>query len=315
MIFLGRAAAHGRWLLIAGLAGGIFLPWLAEHVAVAIVPLVGVMICVATLREGPRAAFPRTNQLPRTLAATLVLQCVLPLAAGMALLAAGVLSAPLAIAAVLALAGAPITGTPGLAVMSGADAGAALRQLTLGMALLPLTVAPVFAMLPVFPDPLAVGAGALRLLAVIALAVGVAVLLRAAFPELKRDVARPALDGVMAITMSVLVIGLMSAVGPALWNDPGRLLLVLALAAAIHFGQTAGAWRAARATVPHGEALAFAITAGNRNLALFLAAVPAETTAPLMLFVGCYQIPMYLTPLLLPWLTATARPRGGAERG
>lgn len=315
MSFLGRVAARGRWLLVAGLAAGVLLPGLAEHVAHVIVPLVGVMICVATLREGPRAALPRPNQLPRTLTATLVLQCLLPLAAGIALLMAGVLSAPLAIAAVLALAGAPITGTPGLAVMSGADASAALRQLTLGMALLPLTVAPVFALLPIFPDPWAVGAGALRLLAVIALAVVVAVLLRAAFPALKRDGARPSLDGVMAITMSVLVIGLMSEVGPALWNTPGRLMLVLALAAAIHFGQTAGAWRAARGTVPRGEALAFAITAGNRNLALFLAAVPAETTAPLMLFVGCYQIPMYLTPLLLPWLTATTRSADGAERG
>ncbi|REC53766.1 hypothetical protein DRV84_14675, partial [Rhodosalinus sediminis] len=84
----------------------------------------------------------------------------------------------------------------------------------------------------------------------------------------------------------------------------------LALALALYAAQTAGAWRAARAALPPGAARALAIAAGNRNLALFLAAVPPETAAPLMLFVGCYQIPMYLTPLLLPRLTgADATPR------
>jgi hypothetical protein len=42
----------------------------------------------------------------------------------------------------------------------------------------------------------------------------------------------------------------------------------------------------------------YAIIAGNRNVALFLAALPAAQTEPLLLFIGCYQIPMYLTPLL-----------------
>jgi ACR3 family arsenite transporter len=43
----------------------------------------------------------------------------------------------------------------------------------------------------------------------------------------------------------------------------------------------------------------YAIIAGNRNVGLFLAALPAAQTDPLLLFIGCYQIPMYLTPLLL----------------
>ena len=42
-----------------------------------------------------------------------------------------------------------------------------------------------------------------------------------------------------------------------------------------------------------------AIGAGNRNIALFLVALPAEVMAPLMIFVGCWQLPMYLTPMLL----------------
>ena len=52
---------------------------------------------------------------------------------------------------------------------------------------------------------------------------------------------------------------------------------------------------------------ALAITAGNRNIALFLVALPPETTDALLLFIGCYQVPMYLTPLLMTRFYARLR--------
>ena len=42
-----------------------------------------------------------------------------------------------------------------------------------------------------------------------------------------------------------------------------------------------------------------AIGAGNRNIAIFLVALPPEILAPIMVFIGCWQLPMYLTPILL----------------
>ena len=45
-----------------------------------------------------------------------------------------------------------------------------------------------------------------------------------------------------------------------------------------------------------------ALAAGNRNIAIFLVALPPEVLAPLMIFIGCWQLPMYLTPMLLPRL-------------
>ncbi|MBE0693203.1 MAG: hypothetical protein IH590_08860, partial [Aquamicrobium sp.] len=44
---------------------------------------------------------------------------------------------------------------------------------------------------------------------------------------------------------------------------------------------------------------AIGIVAGNRNAALFLSVLPAATIDELLLFIGCFQIPMYLTPFLL----------------
>jgi len=54
---------------------------------------------------------------------------------------------------------------------------------------------------------------------------------------------------------------------------------------------------------------ALTVMAGNRNIALFLVALPEPVMAPLLIFVGCYQIPMYLTPLL------TGRVLKGLDRG
>nr|WP_212523377.1 hypothetical protein [Actibacterium sp. MT2.3-13A] len=295
-------ARHGRWLLIAGLGLGIVWPALARVMAPAIVPLIALMLFLAALRLGPAAALPARSGLPRAVAVTLVLQLALPLLACAVLGGAGGLGTVAATGVVLVLAGAPITGTPGLAAMCGADAGVAMRQLILGTALLPLSAVPVFLLLPVFPDVLSVVAGAARLLGVIALATGLAFWLRRAVPALAAPAAGPAIDGAMALVMGLVVIGLMSAVGPAaLALDPG-LIGYMALAFALNIGLTYGMWRGSRRVMPGAQAAGLAVAAGNRNLAIFLAALPPETVEALLLFVGCYQVPMYLTPLILPRL-------------
>ena len=53
-----------------------------------------------------------------------------------------------------------------------------------------------------------------------------------------------------------------------------------------------------------------AIVAGNRNAALFLMALPASVTEPLLILLGCYQLPMYLTPILLARLYGRPSPKG-----
>ncbi|PVA09670.1 hypothetical protein DC366_12725 [Pelagivirga sediminicola] len=306
-------ARHGRWLLIAGLVIGIALPGLARAMAGAIVPLIALLLFFAALRIGPRAAIPRRAALPRALGLTLILQLVAPLVAAGLLTWAGLLHTAGGLGTVLVLAGAPITGAPGLALMSGADPAAALRQLVLGTALLPLTAVPVFALLPIFPDMGAVALGAARLLVVIALAGGSAFALHAAMPQLRRQAAVTAIDGALALSMALVVIGLMAAVGPAILALDMALPTLVALAFALNLGPAIAVWHSSRLALPAPEASALAIAAGNRNLAIFLAALPPEMVTQLLLFVGCYQVPMYLTPLILPRLLATLRQRYGGR--
>ena len=68
-------------------------------------------------------------------------------------------------------------------------------------------------------------------------------------------------------------------------------------------------WMLSRGALAH-VAGPLALAAGNRNIALFLVALPPEVMAPIMAFVACWQLPMYLTPFLLPRLYARFAPGG-----
>ncbi|SFN64908.1 hypothetical protein SAMN04487859_106134 [Roseovarius lutimaris] len=281
---LQRLARHGRLVLIAGLVVGVTAPGLAGILAPLIFPMIVCLLFLATLRVDPIAAFPDRRHLPRYLGIAVALQVGMPVLAIALLWAVGGLNSILGIGAVLVLAGAPLTGSPGLAILSGGDPSPALRQLVVGTAILPLTVFPVFWLMPVFGAPQAVALAALKLLAVIGFAAGAAMILRRAVPWLRGAQGQGTVDGVITLAMAVVVVGLMSAVGPAILSgDPG---LWRALAV-VH--------RAGQATA----APALAIVAGNRSLALFLGALPPETGAAMLLFIGCYQVPMYLTPMLI----------------
>ena len=109
--------------------------------------------------------------------------------------------------------------------------------------------------------------------------------------------------------MAVLVVALMSAVRPALTRTPLTFSAWLSVAFVAKFGLQL----AAAAILRHGplsaQRVPLAIVAGNRNVALFLAALPPSATDPILLFIGCYQFPMYFTPILL----RRAFARGGSD--
>ena len=300
MALLGWIARHGRLVLIAGLVLGIAWPALARAMEPLIVPLIVLLLFLAALRIGPEAARLHRAALGRALGLTVLFQTLMPLVAVALLYAFGWQASIVGLGVVLALAASPITGSPGLAILSGADPVAALRQLVLGTALLPLTVLPVFWAMPVFPDPAATMAGAGRLMVIIAVAGGGALLLRRLLPRLlERASAAVAIDGLTALVMAVVVIALMSAVGPALLAGEAALWGILALVLVLNFGTQIAVWKSFSLLGAGQAAPSLGIVAGNRNLALFLGALPPETVEALLLFVGCFQVPMYLTPLIM----------------
>ncbi|MGX9356954.1 hypothetical protein ACS3SW_17840 [Roseobacteraceae bacterium S113] len=92
---------------------------------------------------------------------------------------------------------------------------------------------------------------------------------------------------------------------------PLTMLGWIALACAVNLGLQIAAMALLKQRMPHGPAGATALVTGNRNLALFFAALPAAETHGLLPFLAAYQLPMYLTPLLLGWLYVS---EGGGKR-
>lgn len=299
MATLTAAARHGRLLLVAGLVAGITLPGLAVAMRDWLQELVALLMFVAALRIGPRQAFSALADLGSAGALTLVYQLALPLAAIGAFHAAGIAGTPMATALILMAAASPISGSPNLTILSSGNPAPALRLLVVATALLPLTVIPVFLLAPSLGSPAVVLAAAVRLLALIVIATGGAFLLRQLFLPDPSPSAVAAIDGLSAIAMAIVVIGLMSEAGPTLLQRPGSFAVWLAIAFAANFGLQILARLLLARSVPKGDMTAYSIIAGNRNIALFLVALPREITDPILLFIGCYQIPMYLTPLLM----------------
>jgi arsenite transporter len=300
--FFLSCARRGRVLLvaglIAGLAGGLVWPRGVAAMAPLIGPVVVCLLFLAVLRLGPEGVRAGLAGVRGALATVLVLQLALPLAVAGGLSAAG-LAGPLALGVVLTLAAAPITGSPNLTLMAGGDGAAALRALVLGTALLPLTVVPVFLMVPAFGDPATVAGVVGRLMALIALAGGLALALRHWRVVEARHL--PVLDGVSALLLAGIVVALMGAAGPALMSGGGWGLLAVAFV--LNVGMNLAA--AALARVRGQEPVAAGMVAGNRNIALFLGALPAAAVPGLLPWIGLYQIPMYLAPVLMPPLYRT----------
>ncbi len=297
--FLAAAAHHGRLVLVLGLAVGIALP----DLAIAMRPWIGGMIAsllfLAALRVGHRQAVGALGDLGASVGLATLLQVILPLSAILLFAALGLSGAALATFFVLMLAAAPVTGSPNLAIMTGNDPAPALRQIVVGTALLPLTVLPVFWLSPAFGEARAVLTAAGGLMALIIAATGAAFLLRAFWLRNPSERTIQSIDGLSAIAMAVVVIGLMSAVGPAIRQTPLTFAGVLALVCAVNFLLQIAAATLARRARFERRAAAIGIVAGNRNVALFLTVLPQETIDPILLFIGCYQIPMYLTPAIL----------------
>ena len=291
-------ARHGRLVLIAGLAAGILFPGLAGVVRGVLPELVACTLAVAALRIGPSAARGSLADINISLRLVVAYQLALPLILAGAFLAFG-WNGPLATALVLMAAAPSISGSPNLTIMTGNDPAPALRLMIAGVALLPLTVAPVFLLWPIFGSIGGIAMASGKLLLLIACSSAIAFVIRERFFPHPTAETLGVIDGVSALLLAVLVVGLMAAIGPAIAATPGLFGLTLAAAFAINFSLQLAAYMMTGGRGHERSRAAWSIVAGNRNIALFLVALPAGITDPLLLFIGCYQIPMYLTPILM----------------
>lgn len=293
-------ADHSRWLLILGLAAGIGLPGVAAFLAGHLPEMVSLLLAITAFRIGEKDAFGAFRDLRWSIPAVLVLQMVVPLVIATGFWLTGQLATPLALALVLATSAPTLTGGASLAIILRQDPARMMQLLILGTALFPLTT---FIVLGLFPIAGETGqileAGARAFATILAAAILGFRFRRWLLPHPNAQQLR-AMDGAAILAFAVIVVGLMAALNPVLSTDPWAALEWIGIAFALSFAaQLVTLLILGRTPLAH-VAGPLALAAGNRNIALFLVALPAEVVAPVMIFVACWQLPMYLTPVLLP---------------
>ncbi|MGI9356162.1 MAG: hypothetical protein ACR2PF_13495 [Rhizobiaceae bacterium] len=299
--FLSFFADNGRIVLIVGLLAGVVFPSLALAMKPWLPVMIAFVLFIAALRIGLQPALGGLGDFRLTLAVVLAYQIAIPIVLYSFFSLFGTAGIA-ATAIVLMTAASSISGSPNIVLMTGNDPAPALRLLVVGTALLPLTVIPVFTLVPDFGTVETILLSAGKLLALIVGSAAVAWTIRRLFFSNATGATWRAVDGLSAIGMAVLVIGLMSAMGPALRSDPWSVFTMLTITCTINLGLQLFGYTVFGMTGRAKERVSGAVVCGNRNMALFLAALPAGVMDPLLLFIGCYQVPMYLTPILLGWL-------------
>lgn len=293
------AARHGPSVLVAGLCVGLALPGLAEAMRPWLPALVLGLLFISVLRIPPKALLGTLPDLPEVIGTALALQLLAPLIVLLIARALGQDGSATVLALSLMLAAPSIMGSPNISMMLGAAPDHAMRLMVAGTALMPLTIVPVFWLSPALDDMSSVRTTALTLVASIGVTAALAIATRQSLLRRPTPTQERRLEGASAIALAVFVVGLMPQVSTVALSDPLKVLYWACIAFAANFGAQALLWFATRRKQPRDRALPLALIAGNRNVALFLVSLPPEVTAPIMVFIGCYQLPMYLTPLLL----------------
>jgi len=304
---LGRAlefcARHGRWGLVVGLAAGLLLPGLAQAMRPWLPQMVAGLLMITAFRVGYASSVGQVRAAPRVLAEVLVLQLALPLGAVGVALALGLTDHIAVLAIILMLAAPAISGSVNFAALLGRDPAPAMQVLVTGTALFPITALPVFWLLSHSWPGIDGGLSAsLRMIAIILGAAGTGFVLRAILLPNPSPRQTAQLDGLGVVALAVIVVGLMAGIGPLMDTGHAALLGWLALVFAANFGLQTASFL----ILSHGgegpRTVPLSTIAGNRNVALFLLALPPQITDALLPFIGCYQLPMYLTPLVFPLL-------------
>ena len=298
---LSFCGAHGRLVLPLGLLAGIVFPFAAAPMREAIPWCIGALLFLAVLR-----LFPNSEKVASSVSVgqwwnigklVVATQVALPLTVFAMGSLIGVPDIGL-LAMTLVAAAPPISGSPNLVLLLKGDGAIAMRWLMLGTALLPLSCLPVLWFLFPAQSITIMLWPSTVLLALIVTAVGLAFLVLHFTRRMNKELPAQAIDGASAILLAAVVIGLMSAVHDpnTTWAD---IVWMLLLAIGINGGlQCLGVFVGLAMASNKARTTALGVVMGNRNVALYLTALPVIQLEPLLLFIACYQVPMYLTPLI-----------------
>ena len=302
-------ARRGGTLLAGCIFVGLALPPIAALLRETLTITVAGLMTLVLLRIdlAQVLSYLRRPLLVGALLAWLLLACPL-LVFGLVRLAG--LDGPLGAAVVIMATGCAATSAPAFARLVGLDASISLVAAVFSTLLVPFTAPPLA--LGLLGIDLAISIWALmgRLALIVLVPLMVALGIRRVVPARTLHDWSGRVDGTVVLLLVMYGIGVMDGMLAKLLAEPGWVAGGLALAFLGNFGlnlATAAAfWPAGRRV-----ALAAGLLSGNRNMALYLAVLPAATEPRILLFFALCQFPLFLSPFLLR--PVYDRLRGAAE--
>ena len=294
---LALSARRGSVLLAVGIFGGVVSPGLAAAFKGFITPNVLCMMTLVLLRVDPAGTLAHLRRPVRvgTIIAFLLLACPL---LTWAVVAPMRLDPGITAGLVIFATGCAATSSPAFARMVGLDPELSLAVTLATTFLVPLT-APPMALLLLGVD-LSIGTGAFmaRLGLIVGLPMLLSLLLRRLLGPARLLRWADAVDGLLVWLLVFYGVAVMDGLGARMAADPAWVVQAAVAAFAVDYGLnllTAGAFAGFGARV----AATVGLMSGNRNMALYLAVLPAAADPRIALFFGICQFPLFLSPFLL----------------
>ncbi|WP_245906171.1 hypothetical protein [Teichococcus aestuarii] len=302
------SARQGGVLLAVSIFAGLFIPPLAAALREAVTPIVALLMTLVLLRVDPVQvlAYLRRPLLVAALLAWLLLGC--PLLAFAVTQAVG-LDGPMGAGLVIVATGCAATSSPAFARLVGLDGEVALVASLLSTLLVPFTAPPLALGLLGIDLSITVAGLMARLALVVGLPLVVSLAIRQMAGPARLARWGGAVDGAVVLLVVLYGFGVMDGVLALLLAEPGLVLGGVALAFAGCLGLNLATALVFR---PAGRRLSLSagLLSGNRNMALYLAVMPASTEPRILLFFVLCQFPLFLSPFLLKPVYARLARRG-----
>jgi len=294
---LAASARYGSALLALSILGGILLPPVAHALRGAVSVVVVGLTTLVLLRVDIPAAIMHLRR-PGRLAALIGFQLLVCPVIAWAAVRVFPIDPGIADGVVIFATGATIGAAPAFARMVGLDAELALLSVLLSTILVPLTAPPIAWSLMGVDLAISMGGFAQRLGLVVGLPLVLSLVLRRLVGAARLAPLGPALDGLVVWLLMAFGFGVMDGVLARLMEDPAWILQATLAAGLVTIGLNLAT---VIAVLPFGATVAATagMVSGFRNMALYLAVLPVAADKRVALFFGLYQIPLYLSPLVM----------------
>ncbi|MDC3234500.1 hypothetical protein OBB02_00465 [Candidatus Puniceispirillum sp.] len=317
--FLSASGRHARILLPLGVVVALLLPSNGAFFKPATPFILTILVGCALVRLDIGAALKaalRPQRLFRNFAISLGLLLVLPILLFTIVKGCGMSNEMLPLVTWYSVA-PPVGTTIWMCVLLGFTAPIAMEIVLLTNLLAPFTGPFLGEFLLGAAVPVSSATLCLRILAILGSGLFLALLAKYTLGEARIKESRSQFDGVSTIAMLAFLLPVFDGIGVMALAAPFLACACLGLAFGLNFGTQVLVLMISRSLLwcqilspakqvqlPEG-ARSVAVVAGNRNLGLYFAALPAD---PLFsLFVAAYQAPLYLTPMVAGWLADRSR--------